>query len=170
MLLILFITVIATKVDLCGPQHILEKCIAIPIILLFFQAILKFQVDLNIKTTRMLCYLKPEASPLDDRQKTLSAGVNFSGFGVPVSVGQSIEKTNSLTWAVSNTSSRTIEKTAPKGYYSYNVCMNIYKIRVEKWQGSSKKGSIVFNAPRSQAYRSIVYNRSNASYSNVSRY
>lgn len=72
MLLILFITVITTKVDLCGPQHILEKCIAIPIILLFFQAILKFQVDLNIKTTRMLCYLKPEASPLDDKQKTLS--------------------------------------------------------------------------------------------------
>lgn len=103
-------------------------------------------------------------------KNSLSAGVNFSGFGVPVSVGQSIEKTNSLTWAVSNTSSRTIEKTAPKGYYSYNVCMNIYKIRVEKWQGSSKKGSIVFNAPRSQAYRSIVYNRSNASYSNVSRY
>lgn len=101
---------------------------------------------------------------------SLNAGVDFSDFGVPATVGGSIEQTVSQTWGTSNTSQRTIEKTAPKGYYSYNVCMNLYKIKVEKYKGSSYKGKIEFYAPRSQAYRAIVYNRNNASYSNLSIY
>lgn len=103
-------------------------------------------------------------------KSSLNGSVDFSSFGVPAKVGGSIEKTNSVSWGVSNTASRTIEKSAPKGYYSYNVCMNTYKIKVEKYQDNAHKGTITFFAPRSQAYRAIVYNRSNASYSGVSLY
>ena len=101
---------------------------------------------------------------------SLNAGVDFSSYGVPANVGGSIEKTTSASWGVSNTASRTIEASAPKGYYSYNVCLNTYKIKVTKYQNGTNKGTIQFFAPRSQPYRSIVYNRNNASYSGVTRY
>lgn len=103
-------------------------------------------------------------------KKTLSAEVDFSGFGVPVNVGGSVEKTGSYTWGVSNTSTRTITASAPRGYYSYNVCINTYKIIIDKYKGSSFVDTITFLAPRSEPYRSIVYNPYNASYSGVSRY
>lgn len=96
---------------------------------------------------------------------TLSTGVNFDDYGVPVNVGGSIEKTSSASWAVSNQSSRTIPADAPKGYYSYNVCLNTHKIKITRYQGNTSKGTIEFYAPRSQPYRSIVYNKYNASYS-----
>lgn len=101
---------------------------------------------------------------------SLNAGVDFSSFGVPAKVGGSIEQTTSQTWGVANTATRTIEASAPKGYYSYNVCMNEYKIKVEKYSGSTYKGAIEFFAPRSEPYRAIVYNKNNASYSGVSLY
>ena len=101
---------------------------------------------------------------------TLNTGVDFSSFGVPAKVGGSIEQTASASWGVSNTSSRTIAASASKGYYSYNVCMNTYKIKITKYQGNTAKGTIQFFAPRSEPYRSIVYNKNNASYSNVTRY
>ncbi len=101
---------------------------------------------------------------------SLNAGVDFSSYGVPANVGGSIEKTTSASWGASNTASRTIEASAPKGYYSYNVCLNTYKIKVTKYQNGTNKGTIQFFAPRSQPYRSIVYNRNNASYSGVTRY
>lgn len=50
-------------------------------------------------------------------KSSLSGSVDFSGYGVPAKVGGSIEKTKSMSWGVSNTSSRTIEASAPKGYY-----------------------------------------------------
>lgn len=103
---------------------------------------------------------------------TLSGEVDFSGYNVPVNVGGSIETSSSATWGVSNTTSRTIPSTAPKGYYSYNVLINTYKIKIDrkKVSDNSAAGSIVFFAPRSQPYRSIVFNPNNASYSGVSRY
>src|SRR5690606_4890546 len=70
-------------------------------------------------------------------KSSLNAGVDFSSYGVPANVGGSIEKVSSRTWGIANTSTRTIEKTAPKGYYSYNVCMNTYKIKIEKFSGST---------------------------------
>ncbi|WP_096156501.1 MULTISPECIES: hypothetical protein [Bacillus] len=105
-------------------------------------------------------------------KNTLSAGVDFSGYGVPVNVGGSIETSSSATWGVSNTTSRTIPASAPKGYYSYNVLLNTYKIKInrKKVSDGSAAGSIEFFAPRSQPYRSIVFNSRNASYSGVSRY
>lgn len=105
-------------------------------------------------------------------KKTLNAGVNFSGFGVPAKVGGSIEKTNSASWGISTTTQREVNASAPKGYYSYNVLINTYKIRIDrrKNKDNSGAGSITFQAPRSQPYRSLVYNPSNASYNGVSRY
>ncbi len=103
-------------------------------------------------------------------KSTLNAGIDFSSFGVPAKVGGSIEQTSSSSWGVSNTSARTIPASAPKGYYSYNICLNTYKIKITKYQGNTSKGTIQFFAPRSQPYRSIVYNKNNASYSGVSRY
>lgn len=103
-------------------------------------------------------------------KESLNAGVDFSGFGVPANVGGSIDKTMSASWGVSTTASRTIDASAPKGYYSYNVCMNTYKIKIVLYQNGTDKGTIQFFAPRSQPYRSIVYNRNNASYSDVIRY
>lgn len=101
---------------------------------------------------------------------SLNAGVDFSDYGVPAKVGGSIEQTTSATWGVSNTATRTIEASAPKGYYSYNVCLNTYKIKINKYQGSVLKGTLQFFAPRSEPYRAIVYNPTNASYSNVTKY
>lgn len=59
-----------------------------------------------------------------------------------------------------------IEKSAPKGYYSYNVCMNTKKLKIT----GTAEGTVYIYVPVSQAYRSIVYNKSNASYSGVVRY
>lgn len=92
-------------------------------------------------------------------KKTLSAGVDFSDYGVPVSVGGSIEKTQANTWGVSSTVTRTIAKSDPVGYYSYNVLLNIMKLKIEKKENGKNKGTIKFDAPCSEAYRSIVYSK-----------
>lgn len=103
-------------------------------------------------------------------KKSLSAGVDFSGWGVPAKVGGSIDTTDSFTWGISNTSVRTVPDSAPRGYYSYNVCINTYKINIKKYEGSTYLTTLTFFAPRSQPYRSIVYNPNNADYSGVIRY
>ena len=51
-------------------------------------------------------------------------------FGVSAEVGGSQEKTSSLSWSISNTSIRKIVASAKEGYYSYNVCVNTYKINL----------------------------------------
>ncbi|HHT56319.1 hypothetical protein [Herbinix luporum] len=108
---------------------------------------------------------------LDSQTKfSLNPEVDFSGYKVPAKVGGSIEKTSKKSWGITNISTRTIEKTAPKGYYSYNVCMNLYKIKIEKYSGKTKKGTIQFFVPRSEAFRAVVYNKKNASYSGVTLY
>ncbi|MDD2393241.1 MAG: hypothetical protein PHN99_04155 [Eubacteriales bacterium] len=103
---------------------------------------------------------------------TLSGNVNFTSYGVPATVGGSIESTVSASWGVSNSTTRTILASAPKGYYSYNVCINIYKVKIKKYDDTgSYVSEIVFSAPRSQPYRSIIYNQYNATYdANCIRY
>lgn len=106
----------------------------------------------------------------EQTKESLNAGFDFSAFDVPVNVGGSIERTKSQTWGVSNTSTRTIKDSAPKGYYSYNVCMNTYKIKLVKNEDNATI-SRTFFAPRSEPYRAIVYNPNNASYTEgLSRY
>ena len=100
---------------------------------------------------------------------TLNGSINFSDYGVPANVGGSIEKTAASSWTVSNTSSVTIPSYAPKGYYSFNVCLNVSKIKITRYQGSTAKGTIQFLAPRSQPYRSVVYN-TNADYAGAIKY
>ena len=97
---------------------------------------------------------------------TLNASLDAEACGIKAGIGGSISKTSSQSWGVSNTSTRTIEKSAPKGYYSYNVCMNEKKIKVT----GTAEGTVYLWAPASQPYRAIVYNESNASYSGVTRY
>ena len=106
----------------------------------------------------------------EQTKASMNAGIDFSDYGVPAKVGGSIEKTNSSTWGVSNASTRTIEASAPKGYYSYNVCLNTYKIKIKTYHDGAHDDTIEFYAPRSQPYRSIVYNPNNASYKNATRY
>lgn len=101
---------------------------------------------------------------------TLNAGVDFSDYGVPVNVGGSIEQASAASWGVSNETSRTIPDSAPKGWYSYNVCLNTYKIKISRYENGSPAGTIEFFAPRSELYRAIVYNPSNASYTGVVKY
>lgn len=97
---------------------------------------------------------------------TLNSSLDVEYCGIKGGIGGSISKTSSQSWGVSNTSTRTIEKSAPKGYYSYNVCMNVKKIKVT----GTAEGTVYLFAPASEAYRSIVYNEYNASYSGASRY
>lgn len=97
---------------------------------------------------------------------SLNTSVDVEACDIKAGIGGSLSSTSSVSWGISNTSTRTIEKTAPKGYYSYNVCMNTKKIKIT----GTAKGTVYVYAPVSQAYRSIVYNKSNASYSGVTRY
>ena len=101
---------------------------------------------------------------------TLNGSLNFTPFNIPTKVGGSIEKTASASWGIANTTTRTIDAKAPKGYYSYNVCLNTHKVKVDRYTGSKIDRTITFFAPRSEAYRSIVYNKNNANYSGVSRF
>ena len=92
---------------------------------------------------------------LDSQTKfSLNPEVDFSGYKVPAKVGGSIEKTSKKSWGITNISTRTIEKTAPKGYYSYNVCMNLYKIKIEKYSGKTKKVLFSFCAKKRSISRS----------------
>lgn len=102
---------------------------------------------------------------------TLNSELSVEEFGIKAGVGGSISSSSSQSWGISNTSTRTILASAPKGYYSYNVCLNVYKMKVVKYQNESKKGQVEFYAPKdSQPYRAIVYNKNSASYSGVSLY
>lgn len=71
-----------------------------------------------------------------------------------------------------NYAKRTVEASAPLGYYSYNVCMNTFRILIDKYRVSNGNyvDTIIFFAPRSEPYRAIVYNRDNASYSGAARH
>lgn len=101
---------------------------------------------------------------------TLNGNVGFSGFGVTAGVGGSVSQSNLRSWGISNSSTRTIPSTAKKGYYAYCVCLNTCKIKVEKYKGSTKKGTLVFFAPRDkEPYRSIIYNTKSA-YEGAARY
>jgi len=107
---------------------------------------------------------------------TLNASLNPSVFGIKAGIGGSIATTTGTTWAVSNTTQRTIPASASRGYYSYNVLMNTYMITVVKttteyvtFSVSVQNrqyiaGTVEFVAPRSEPYRALIYNPSNASY------
>lgn len=97
---------------------------------------------------------------------SLNSNVNVEACGIKAGIGGSLSSTSAQTWAVSSTSTRTIEKSAPKGYYSYNVCMNTKKLKIT----GTSEGTVYVYVPVSEAYRSIVYNKNNASYSGVVRY
>lgn len=97
---------------------------------------------------------------------TLNPGVDIEACGISFGIGGSISRTTSQKWGISNTSVRTIERTDPEGYYSYNVCMNIKKIKVT----GTAKGTVYINAPASEPYRAVVYNEKNALYSGATRF
>lgn len=97
---------------------------------------------------------------------TLNSGIDVEAFGIEAGIGGSLSSTCANTWQSSSTTSRTIEKSAPKGYYSYNVCMDEVKLKIT----GTHKGTIYIYAPSSEAYRAIVYNKDKASYSGVVLY
>ncbi|MCI8409280.1 MAG: hypothetical protein HFJ09_08445 [Lachnospiraceae bacterium] len=102
-------------------------------------------------------------------KNTLNVGVDFSDYGVPVNVGGSVDKTKANTWGVSSTITRTVDKSDPVGYYSYNVLLNTMKLKIEKKENGKNKGTIKFSAPSSEAYRSIVYSKT-GNYTDATKY
>lgn len=92
--------------------------------------------------------------------ESLNSEIDFSKLNVPVKVGGSLEKTSANTWGISKAINRTIQTSDPAGYYSYNVMLNAYKIKIT----GTSEGTVVFYAPASESYRSLIYNPVNASY------
>lgn len=75
--------------------------------------------------------------------ETLNPQIEVEDCGIKAGIGGTISKTSSQSWGISNTATRTIEKSAPKGYYSYNVCMNTKKIKVT----GTSEGTVYIYAP-----------------------
>lgn len=97
---------------------------------------------------------------------TMNSNIEVSAYGITPSIGGSISKTSAYEWEVSNTIERTIPASAPIGYYSYNVLINTKKIKIE----GTHDGTIYVYGISSEPYRSLVYNKKNASYSGCKRY
>lgn len=97
---------------------------------------------------------------------TLNPEISVESLGIKAGIGGSISTTSAASWDVSTTSSRTVGASAPIGYYSYNVCMNLIKLSLV----GTHNGNITVYAPASQPYRAILYNKNNAIYSGAVRY
>ncbi len=99
---------------------------------------------------------------------SMNSGVDFSSFGVPVNIGSSIEASLAASWKISNEKKRTINRSDPTGYYSYNVCLDTTRIKLSKYTtGKNPKyvDSVVYYAPRAEnTYRAIVFNPNEAEY------
>lgn len=84
---------------------------------------------------------------------SMNSDVELEEAGVKLGFGSSISRTNSQSFGISQTVTRTVAKSKRNGYYNFNVCMNI-----DNWKVTgTSEGTVYFSTAKSQPYTSLIY-------------
>lgn len=92
---------------------------------------------------------------------SLNLSVDLKDIGLPLKFGGSYGSSNSTTFGATSSASRTIQKYAKTGYFSYNVMLNLYRYYVKNYETSNpgryETFGHIYGVRDPEPYRQLYY-------------